>query len=167
LLIASSLASLPKDFSLVDAFHYGNWQEPAQFTASECSFFSSSLIIPPNFFTSSAALPISTCTPPANAVPGTPNHKSGSAPDILVNLDSNFLKQSITSNLIEGQVQISPKTGAYFGYRYAHRVIADNFYNTQTPSTFPATPPAVTARHLIPDSCPKDARRTPTAPFRS
>jgi hypothetical protein len=149
-----------RDFSLVDAFHYGNWQEPAQFTASECNFFSSSLIIPPNFFTSSAALPISTCTPPANAVPGTPNHKSGSAPDILVNLDSNFLKQQITSNLIEGQVQISPKTGAYFGYRYVHRVIADNFYNTQNAIYFPSNAArgnCALVSGVLPDGCTQNA----------
>jgi hypothetical protein len=151
---------ITRDFSLVDSFHYGNWQEPAQFTASECSFFSSSLIIPPNFFTSAAALPVSTCTPPANAVPGTPNHKSGSAPDILVNLDSNFLKQSITSNLIEGQVQISPMAGAYFGYRYVHRVIADNFYNTQNAIYFPSNAArgnCALVSGVLPDGCTQNA----------
>jgi hypothetical protein len=125
-------------FSLVDEFHYGNWQEPAQFTATECSFFSNTLLVAPNFFTPTATLPAS-CPSPINAVSGTPTHKSGSAPDILVNLDSNFLKQQTTSNLIEGQVQITPKAGAYFGYRFEHRVIADNFYNTQNAIYFPNT----------------------------
>jgi hypothetical protein len=98
-------------FSLVDEFHYGNWQEPAQFTATNCSFFSNTLLVAPNFFTPTATLPAS-CPSPINAVSGTPSHKSGSDPDILVNLDSNFLKQQTTSNLIEGQVQITPNAGA-------------------------------------------------------
>jgi hypothetical protein len=126
-------------FSLVDEFHYGNWREPAQFTATDCSFFSNnSLILAPSFFATTATVPAN-CPLPASAVAGTPTHKSGSAPDILVNLDSNFLKQQITSNLIEGQVQLSPKAGVYFGYRFAHRVIADNFYNTQNGIYFPNT----------------------------
>ena len=129
---------ITQDFSLVDSFHYGNWQEPAQFSASECSFFSNSLIVSPNFFASTATLPVTTCAPPANAIPGTPLHATSSSPDILVNLDSNFLKQQITSNLIEGQVQLSPKAGAYFGYRYMHRVIADNFFNLQNAIYFPS-----------------------------
>ena len=151
---------ITRDFSLVDSFHYGNWHDPAQYTSSQCSFFSNSLIIPANFFTSTAALPISTCTPPANAVPGTPNHKSGSAADILVNLDSNFLKQQITSNLIEGQVQISPRSGAYFGYRYVHRVIADNFFNMQNAIYFPGTAArgnCALVSGVLPDGCTQNA----------
>jgi hypothetical protein len=126
------------DFSLVNEFHYSNWQEPAQFTSTNCSFFSNNLITSPSFFTSTASLPAN-CTPPENAISATPTHNSKSEPDILVNLDSNFLKQQITSNLVEGRVQISPKTGAYFGYRFTHRVIADNFYNTQSAVYFPST----------------------------
>jgi hypothetical protein len=151
---------ITRDFSLVDSFHFGNWRDPAQYTSSQCAFFSSSLIIPPNFFTSSAVLPFSTCSTPANAVPGTPNHAKGSVPDLLVNLDSNFLKQQITSNLIEAQVQISPQAGAYFGYRYVHRVIADNFYNTQNAIYFPSL---ATRGHCalvsgaLPDGCTQNA----------
>jgi hypothetical protein len=126
-------------FSLLDEFHYGNWQEPAQFIATNCSFFTNSLIVAPNFFTPAAAATLpANCAPPSNALSGTPNHASGSDPDILVNLDSNFLKQQITSNLIEAQVQFSPKVGAYAGYRFAHRVIADNFFNTQNLIYFPS-----------------------------
>src|SRR5262249_2973843 len=125
------------DFSLVDSFHYGNWNEPAQYAATQCSFFSTSLLVSPTAFTSTASLPSSSCPTPTGAVPGIPTHASGSAPDILVNLDSNFLKQQIISNLLEGQLQISPKAGAYFGYRYTHRVIADNFFNTENAIYFP------------------------------
>src|SRR5260370_22397440 len=91
-----------------------------------------------------------------NAVSGTPTHNTKTDPDILVNLDSNFLKQQITSNLIEGQVQLSPKAGAYFGYRFAHRVIADNFYNTQNAIYFPNTAQrgnCALANGVLPDGC--------------
>ena len=125
-------------FSLVDEFHYDNWQEPAQFTGTNCSFFSNTLLVAPNFFTSTAPLP-ATCASPISAVSGTPTHNTSSDPDILVNLDSNFLKQQITRNLIEVRLQITRKVGAYFGYRYEHRVIADNFYNTQNAIYFPDT----------------------------
>jgi hypothetical protein len=127
------------DFSLVDSFHYGNWNEPAQYVSTQCSFFSTSLLVPPTVFASTASLPSSTCPTPSGAAAGAPTHASGSAPDILVNLDSNFLMQRIISNLIEGQLQISPKAGAYFGYRYVDRVIADNFFNTQNAIYFPGT----------------------------
>jgi hypothetical protein len=124
------------DFSLMDEFHYGNWQQPAQFVGTNCAFFSSNLTTAPVFFNSTATLP-ATCTPPANGVAGTPVSISKSDPDILVNLDSNFLKQQTTSNLIEGLAQVSPKLGAYFGYRYTHREIADNFFNTENAIYFP------------------------------
>jgi hypothetical protein len=127
------------DFSLVDSFHYGNWNEPAQYLSTQCSFFSTSLIVPPTVFAPTATLPSASCPTPTGAVTGTPTHASGSAPDILVNVDSNFLKQKVISNLVEGQLQISPKAGAYFGYRYTHRVIADDFFNTQEAIYFPNT----------------------------
>jgi hypothetical protein len=123
--------------SIVESFHYGNWMEPGQFIASQCSFFSTDLITPPNLFAPTASLPFAACTAPSNGVPGTPNHKSGSAPDMLVNIDSNFLKQKIYNNLIEGQMELSSKAGAYFGYRYTHREIADNFLNIQNAIYFP------------------------------
>jgi hypothetical protein len=126
------------DFSLMDEFHYGSWQQPAQFLGTNCNFFSSNLTTAPVFFKSTATLP-ATCTPPSNGVPGTPVSIAKSDPDILVNHDSNFLKQQTTSNLIEGLVQISAKAGAYFGYRYSHREIADNFFNTENAIYFPAT----------------------------
>jgi len=126
------------DFSLVDSFHYGSWNEPAQYVSTQCSFFSGSLIVPPTVFVPTATLPSTSCTTPSGPT-GAITHSSGAPPDILVNLESNFLKQQITSNLFEGQLQASPKLGAYFGYRYTHRVIADNFYNTQDAIYFPNT----------------------------
>ena len=125
------------DFSLVDSFHYGNWNEPAQYLSTQCSFFSTSLIVPANVFSPTATLPSTSCNTPAGLPNGTPTHSTSSGPDILVNLDSNFLKQQTITNLIEGQVQMSPKAGAYFGYRYTHRVIADDFYNVQNAIYFP------------------------------
>jgi hypothetical protein len=125
-------------FSVIDEAHYGSWQEPAQFIGSGCSFFSASLTGRPIFFNSTATLP-ATCAPPVGATAGIPVSTSKSDPDILVNTDSNFLKQQTTSNLIEGQVHASEKMGAYFGYKYTHREIADNFYNTQSAVYFPGT----------------------------
>lgn len=147
---------ITKDFSLVDAFHYGDWQQPAQFSASECSFFSGSLIVPPNLFTTTASLPISTCAAPTNGIAGIPAHSTSSGPDVLLNVDANFLKQQTTSNLIEGQVQISQKTGAYFGYRYEHRVIADNFFNLQNAVYYPnnaARGNCALVGGVLPDGC--------------
>ena len=147
---------ITKEFSLVDSFHYGTWLEPAQWTASECSYFSTSLIVPPNLFAPTATLPVTTCAAPANGVAGIPVHGSSSGPDVLLNLDSNFLKNQITSNLIEGQVQISPKAGAYFGYRYDHRVIADNFFNFQDAIYYPnnaARGNCALVAGVLPDGC--------------
>jgi hypothetical protein len=127
------------DFSIVDSFHYGSWKEPAQYVSTQCSFFSPNLTVVPNVFAPTANLPSASCPTPSGSPTGTPAHVSGSAPDILVNLDSDFLKQQIISNLIEGQVNITPKAGAYFGYRFTHRVIADNFYNTQSSVYFPSS----------------------------
>ena len=94
--------------SIVDEFHYGNWREPSQFISTECSFFSSSLILAPNLFAPTAALPAN-CAAPSNGVAGTPTHSTSSGADMLINLDSNFLKQQITSNLIEAQIQLAPR----------------------------------------------------------
>lgn len=145
------------DFSLVDSFHYGNWNEPAQYASTQCSLFSSSLIVSPIVFAPTATLPSNSCTTPPGLSTGTPAHSSSSGPDILVNLDSNFLKQQITTNLIEGQVQISAKAGAYFGYQFMHRVIADNFYNTQNAIYFPSMAKrgncAPLSNGALPDGC--------------
>ena len=124
------------DFSVVDSIHYSSWKEPAQFDSSQCSYFSNSLIVPVNVFGGSS-VPTS-CVPPASGIPNAaPVHSTSSGPDALSNLDSNFLKQENLTNTIEGRVEISPKAGAYFGYEYRHRVIADNFYNTQTAIYYP------------------------------
>lgn len=147
---------ITRDFSLVDSFHYGNWHDPAQYVSTQCSFFSNSLIILPNVFAPTAPLPTNSCATPANLPLGTPHHSSGSGPDILINTDSNFLKQQITANLIEGQVQISPKAGAYFGYRYTHRVIADNFFNVQNAIYFPSNAArgnCALSGGVLPDGC--------------
>lgn len=124
--------------SIVDSFHYGSWKEPAQFAASQCSYFSNSLIVPVNVFTPAAPPPIS-CLPPVSGVPdATPNHASGSSPDASLNLDSNFLKQQDASNTIQVRVNLSPKAGVYFGYEYRNRIIADNFTNSVNAVYYPS-----------------------------
>jgi len=116
--------------SLVDSVRFSNWKEPAQFAATDCSFFSPSLIVNPNVFSSTATLP-GTCPAPANGVPNAiPVHTTSSGGDIALNLDSNFLKQQDLSNTIQIRVQINPQGGAYFGYEYRARVISDNFFNS-------------------------------------
>ena len=148
------------DFSLVDSFHYGNWNEPAQYISTQCSFFSPSLITPANAFVSTATLPSTGCATPPGSPNGTPVHSTSSAPDILVNLDSNFLKQKTITNLIEGQIQMSPKAGAYFGYRYTHRLIGDDFFNTQNAIYFPnnaARGNCALVAGVLPDGCTQNA----------
>jgi hypothetical protein len=118
------------DLSLVDSVRFSNWKEPAQFAATDCSFFSPSLIVNPNVFSPTATLP-GTCAAPANGVPNAiPAHTTSSGGDIALNLDSNFLKQQDLSNTIQIRIQINPKGGAYFGYEYRARVISDNFFNS-------------------------------------
>jgi hypothetical protein len=121
---------ITNDFSIVDSFHYGSWKEPAQFAAAQCSYFSNSLIVPVNIFTTANTFPVP-CVPPASGIPDAiPTHSSSSGADASLNLDSNFLKQQDVSNMIQARMNISPKTGAYFGYKYRDRIIADNFYNS-------------------------------------
>ena len=66
--------------------------------------------------------------PPPGGIPNAiPVHSTSSGADILLNYDSNFLKQQDVTNMIQARVNISPKAGAYFGYKYRNRIIADNF----------------------------------------
>jgi len=126
--------------SLVDSVRFSNWKEPAQFAATDCSFFSPSMIVAPNVFSSTAPLP-ATCVPPANGVPDAiPSHTTSSGGDIALNLDSNFLKQRDLSNTIQVRVQIAHTAGAYFGYEYRGRVISDNFFNSFGGIYFPNNP---------------------------
>ncbi len=128
---------LTHDVTIVDSFHYSSWKEPAQYAASQCSYFSSSLIVPVNIFSPTATLPV-TCAPPASGIlDATPVHSTSSGADASLNLDSNFLKQENLTNTIEVRIDISPKVGVYVGYEYRHRVIADNFYNTLSAVYFP------------------------------
>lgn len=123
--------------SLVDSVRFSNWKEPAQFAATDCSFFSPSMIVPSNVFSPTAPLP-AMCVPPANGVPNAmPIHTTSSGGDIALNLDSNFLKQQDLSNTVQVRIQITQKAGAYFGYEYRARVISDDFFNTFSGIYFP------------------------------
>jgi hypothetical protein len=125
------------DLSIIDSVHYGNWKEPAQYAASQCSYFSNSLIVPVNIFTPASALPV-TCIPPGSGIPNAiPIHSTSAGPDASLNLDSNFLKQQDFTNMIQARITISPKAGAYFGYKYRNRIIADNFNNSLGAVYFP------------------------------
>jgi hypothetical protein len=123
--------------SIVDSFHYSSWKEPAQYASSQCSFFSNTLLIPANIFTPASAPP-ATCIPPTNGIPATfANHSTSSGPDAALNTDSNFLKQQDISNTIEARINFSTKVGAYLGYEYRNRIIADNFSNTISAVFYP------------------------------
>jgi hypothetical protein len=113
--------------SFIDSFHYLNWHDPGEFDASDCSFFSPSLLIPATVFSTTAPVPL-TCTAPVGAVIGTPVHTASSGPDISIIVNSNFLKQDEKTNLAELQYEFTPKLGARIGFRYRHRSIDDNFY---------------------------------------
>jgi opacity protein-like surface antigen len=128
---------ITKDFSLVDSVNFSNWKQPGQFSSTDCSYYSNSLIIPANVFTPATPFP-ATCLPPVNGVPNAiPTHSASSAGDIALNLDSNFLKQQNITEMIQARVNISTKAGAYFGYKYRSRQIDDNFYNTQSGIYYP------------------------------
>ncbi len=144
------------DISIVDSFHYGSWKEPAQFAASQCSYFSNSLIIPVNIFSAAAPLPV-TCVAPASGIPNaTPLHSSSSGADASLNVDSNFLKQENLTNKIEVRIQVTPKVGSYFGYEYRHRVVADNFFNDLSAIYLPNTAArgnCALVGGVLPDGC--------------
>jgi hypothetical protein len=123
--------------SFIDSFHFGNWRAPAQFLSSECSFFSANLLTSANVFAPTAGLPAS-CLAPSDGAAGTPVHSTSSGPDVAVLLNSNFLKQDEKTNLAELEYQFNSKFGARLGFRYRHRAIGDNFYNTTDEIFFPS-----------------------------
>ena len=131
--------------SFNDTFHYSNWHDPVQFAASSCSFFSPNLNTAANFFTPTAPVPL-TCAPPAGVVAGTVQHASGSSPDLSQVTDSNFLKQETITNLAEFDYRFSEKFGARIGFRYTHRDIYDNFYETANQVFYPGPTAALAAR---------------------
>ena len=129
---------ITEKLSFVDSFHFSNWHNPAEFDQSSCSFFSPNLLTTPNFFTPTGTLPLSTtCVPPANAVPGTPVHSTKSEPDISFAVSSRFLKQEEETNLAELEYQFSSKLGVRGGFRYRHRSIDDNDFETIDEIFFP------------------------------
>jgi hypothetical protein len=129
---------ITEKLSFVDSFHFSNWHNPAEFDQSSCSFFSPNLLTTPNFFTPTGTLPLSTtCVPPANAVPGAPVHSTKSEPDISFAVSSRFLKQEEETNLAELEYQFSSKLGVRGGFRYRHRSIDDNDFETIDEIFFP------------------------------
>jgi hypothetical protein len=125
--------------SFVDAFHFANWHNPAEFDASSCSYFSPDLLTGPNVFAPVGALPLSTtCVPPANAAAGTPVHTASSAPDISFAVSSLFLKQDEKTNTAQLDYRFSQKLGVRGGFRYRHRSIDDNDFETTAEIYFPS-----------------------------
>src|SRR5580693_5997150 len=131
--------------SFNDTFHYSNWHNPAEFDASSCSFFSPNLNTNANLFTPTAPVPL-TCTPPVGVAPGIVAHNSSSAPDLSIVVDSNFLKQEEKTNLAEFDYRFSKKFGVRVGFRYRHRYISDNFFETLDQVFYPGPTAATAAR---------------------
>jgi hypothetical protein len=124
--------------TFVDSFHFSNWHNPAEFDDSSCSYFSSNLITSPNSFAFPGTLPLSVpCIPPANSPAGTPVHSSSSGPDISFGTSSLFLKQDEKTNTAQLDYQFSSRLGVRGGFRYRHRAIDDNDYETIAEIFFP------------------------------
>jgi hypothetical protein len=129
---------ITESLSFIDSFHYSNWHNPAELDSSSCSFFSPTLLTAPNLFTPAGALPLSLpCVPPANGVAGTPAHNTSSAPDLSFAVSSLFLKQDEKTNLAELEYQLSSRVGVRAGFRYRHRAIDDNDFETTSEIFFP------------------------------
>jgi hypothetical protein len=133
--------------SFNDTFHYSNWHDPAAFEASSCSFFGPNLKATPASFTPTAPVPL-TCLPPAGVVAGNPVHNAGgnSAADLSIILDSNFLKQEERTNLVEVDYRFSEKLGVRVGFRFRHRNMDDNFFETVNQVFYPGPTAADAAR---------------------
>lgn len=126
--------------SFIDSFHYLNWHDPGEYDASYCSFFSANLLTPARVFTPTAAVPL-TCAAPADGVAATAaapiQHSTSSLADASIIVDSNFLKQDDKTNLAEIEYQFSPKLGGRLGFRYRHRAIDDNFFESKNEIFYP------------------------------
>jgi hypothetical protein len=149
---------ITEKLSFIDSFHFANWHNPAEFDDSSCSFFNANMLVAPRDFTSTAAvLPLSIpCTPPSNAVAGTPVHNASSAPDISFAVSSLLLKQDEKTNLSELEYQFSSRLGVRAGFRYRHRAIDDSDFETATNIYFPSNAnrgACALAAGALPDGC--------------
>jgi hypothetical protein len=136
---------ITEKLSFNETFHYSNWHNPVGFDNSTCSFFSPDLNTAANFFTPGAPVPL-TCAPPAGALAGSVAHTTSSAPDLSFIADSGFLKQEEKTNLAEFDYRFSEKLGVRVGFRYRHRDIADNFFETVNEVFYPGPTPQLAAR---------------------
>jgi len=125
-------------WSFLDSFHWSNFHNPVELASNECDFFSANLITAAAFFTPASPLPVR-CVPPAGTAAGTPNHASGSNPDLAIDVSSGFLKQDEKMNLAEIDYQHSNRWGARAGFRYWHRTIADKSFVNNLEFFFPSS----------------------------
>jgi len=126
-------------FSVLDSFHFENFRDPMEFDSSVCSFFSNRLNVPITAFATTATPP-ATCTPPA----GTPivasvTHSSSSGADAALLINSNYLQQDEKTNLAQVNWQVNRHFGAHAGWRYRHRMIADDFFTLNSEIYYPGT----------------------------
>jgi hypothetical protein len=85
-----------------------------------------------------------------------PAHSASSAPDISFAVSSRFLKQDEKTNLAELEYQFSPRLGVRGGFRYRHRSIDDNDFETVAELFFPSNAnrgDCALAGGVLPDGC--------------
>src|SRR5262249_30001514 len=93
-------------WSFLDSFHFSSFHNPAEFDASDCSFFSPNLITGARVFTPLSTLALN-CAAPSDSTAGTPVHSASSGPDLSIKVNSNFLKQDEKTDLAELEYQFS------------------------------------------------------------
>ncbi len=123
---------LTRHVRLVDTFHFNNWRKPASLIEALMFFYNAASAAGAN-----AALPVA-------MFPTLLQHNGSSEADLTTGTISRFLKNEVKSNQIELQLDTSRFVGFRAGYRYRHRMIADqelqNTLATYYP-VFPATGP--------------------------
>jgi hypothetical protein len=116
---------------LVDTFRFHNWHKPASIAETLLYFVNAATAGSAN-----ATLPIATY--PASLL----LHNASSNPDQIARNTFRFLKYDDKSNQFEVQADFTRFLGARVGYRFEHRTLADQGFQTATNTYFPNFPAA-------------------------
>lgn len=107
-------------FRISDSFHFQNFRIPGFSAFTECSYFSTSMLIAPNVFTPTTPTP-GNCPAAVGGVAGTPNHASSSPADIIRESTNSFFQEDTKTNLVEVAYDFTKRIGARIGYRFRDR----------------------------------------------
>jgi hypothetical protein len=118
---------------LIDNFRYDNFRIPGGWNQTTDSLFGANLLATPNLFSAT------TCPPPFTAAT-CPQHTASSGPDIVNDLENQFLSQEEKVNTLEAEYDFTRRVGAYAGFRYERRDIVDNIQDNQLQTFFPNLP---------------------------